>query len=46
MKELTKEVKMLRKESKGVKEENRKYKKTLKSMKMYIDKTGNDDDIS
>jgi septation ring formation regulator EzrA len=40
MKDVSKEVKQLRKESVSLRESNKKYKKALASMKFYLDKIG------
>lgn len=40
MKDVSKEVKQLRKESSSLREQNKQYKKALASLKFYLDKLG------
>ena len=45
MKDVSKEVKHLRKESSSLREQNKKYKSALASLKFYLDKLGTADNV-
>tara|TARA_B110000285_G_C14816917_1_gene464633 strand:- start:61 stop:300 length:240 start_codon:yes stop_codon:yes gene_type:complete len=46
MKDVSKEVKQLRKESFSLRDQNKKYKKALASLKFYLDKLGTAENVA